>query len=331
MREPLPRFKAPKTAPAGRFRRVPPAIFPPLLGVMGLALSWRGGVRDFALPPALAEFMAGCALALFACAVFTYAAKLARRPGVLAGDLAILPGRAGVGAGVLCLYLAVGLLHPFAPFIGRGALIVALGLHLVMLAVLLRVMLSAPPEQRRITPVWHLNFVGFIVAARVALLLDLDALARVLFWPALVAAVLIWGAGLRQALRERVPAPLRPLLAIHLAPVALLGTVAAGLGMPVVGWGAGVVALVAVLVMLAAARWLLASGFTPMWGAMTFPLAATAGLWSVLAAGSGAEWARLVAGMLLVAATLFIIPVFARLWKMWMQGGLAVKTNAAIA
>lgn len=331
MRQPLPRFKAPRTAPAGRWRRVPPAMFPPLLGLMGLALAWRAGVRDFALPPALAEFMAGVVLALFACAVVAYGAKLTRRPAVLAEDLAILPGRAGVGAGVLCLYLAVGLLHPFVPFIGRAALVVAILLHLAMLAVLLPVMLSAPPEQRRVTPVWHLNFVGFIVAARVALVLDWPELARLLFWPTALAALVIWGLSLRQLLTERVPAPLRPMLAIHLAPVALLGTVAAGLGMDMIGWLAGAVSGLVLLAALAGARWLLAAGFSAMWGAMTFPLAATAGLWSALAVMSGAEWVRLVAGLLLVAATLFVVPVFARIWKMWAQGGLAVKTNAAIA
>ena len=53
------RFAMPRPVPPGLWRRVPPAIFPPILGAAGLALAWLGGVRAFALPPALAELMAG--------------------------------------------------------------------------------------------------------------------------------------------------------------------------------------------------------------------------------------------------------------------------------
>ena len=45
------RFAPLRTAPPGLFRRVPPAIFPPLLGGLGLALAWRAATLRFALPP----------------------------------------------------------------------------------------------------------------------------------------------------------------------------------------------------------------------------------------------------------------------------------------
>ncbi|MDO5621063.1 MAG: tellurium resistance protein [Paracoccus sp. (in: a-proteobacteria)] len=328
MRQPLPRFKAPRTAPAGRFRRVPPAIFPPLLGLMALALAWREGLANFALPPALAEFGAGMALALFA-AAFSYAAKLVRRPSVLTEELEILPGRAGVAASVLCIYLAAALLAPYAPGLARALLLAGLAAHVGFLVVLIRVMLTGPAERRRVTPVWHLSFVGFIVAARVAQDFGWQGLAVALFWPSLLTALLIWIVSALQLRTETVPPPLRPLLMIHLAPVAVLGGVALRLGYPgaaLAGW----LALAGVLVALAGLRWLVAGGFSALWGAFTFPLAAVALFWGGLAA-QGGETQRLLAGVLLIAATLVILPVFFQIWKTWANGQLATRSNAAIA
>ena len=79
-------------------------------------------------------------------------------------------------------------------------------------------------------------------------------------------------------------APLRPLLAIHLAPAALFGTVAGLLARPelaVLFTGLG---LVYAILLVAAGRWLLEAGVTAMWGAFTFPLAALA---MALIAGEG--------------------------------------------
>ncbi|MBD3803999.1 MAG: tellurium resistance protein, partial [Thioclava sp.] len=60
-------FAPPKMTPKGLFRRTPPAMFPPVLGLMGLGIAWRRGVREFALPPDLAELFLGAVtlLALF--------------------------------------------------------------------------------------------------------------------------------------------------------------------------------------------------------------------------------------------------------------------------
>ncbi|HRO14568.1 MAG TPA: hypothetical protein PLL33_05920, partial [Paracoccus sp. (in: a-proteobacteria)] len=56
-------FAMPRPVPPGLWRRVPPAVFPPILGALGLVLAWRGGVAAFALPPALADLLAGMAMA----------------------------------------------------------------------------------------------------------------------------------------------------------------------------------------------------------------------------------------------------------------------------
>jgi tellurite resistance protein len=62
--------------PPGRFRQVPPAIFPPILGLLALGLAWRRGAEVFGLPAGLAEMLLGAVSLLWAAAVFAYAAKL---------------------------------------------------------------------------------------------------------------------------------------------------------------------------------------------------------------------------------------------------------------
>lgn len=325
------RFAMPKPVPAGVFRRVPPAIFPPLLGMLGLVHAWSGGIRAFALAPGFLGVLQGAVAALSVFAFLAYGGKLLRRPAVLLEELRILPGRAGTAAAVLCVYLFGGMIAEHAPSLGRGVLLLGIGLHLMLLVVLLRVYLGGPPEMRRVTPVWHLNWVGFIVAGRVALLLGWPDLAQWVLWPSFAAALVVWAISGWQFWRAPPPPPLRPMLAIHVAPAALLGTVALGLGMTQIGGAFVLLAGVMALVVMVRLPWLLAAGFSPLWGALTFPAAAVAGALLGLWAQAPSEPLRLIAGLVLIAATLIIVPLFFAVWRRWAQGDLAVKTNAAIA
>ena len=322
-------FKAPTPTPPGLWRRTPPAMFPPILGLMGLGLLWRGAGPVFGVPGGLGEALLGAVTLLWLLAVLAYGAKIARRPGVVAEDLRILPGRAGLAAAVLCFYTFAVVLAPYAADQARPVLLLGLAAHVAMLAVLARVMAAGPAEQRQVTPVWHLQFTGFIVAAIAAEAVGWMAFAQGLFWVALVCAVVIWGLSARQFARQRVPAPLRPLLAIHLTPANFLGAVALGLGWDLLGTVFSVIAAGLLLALLAGARWLVAAGFTPLWGAFTFPLASVGALWMALALAHPG-W-QLPAGLALVAATLVIPPIAFKVMKMWASGQLAVKTNAAVA
>ncbi|MDO5632815.1 MAG: tellurium resistance protein [Paracoccus sp. (in: a-proteobacteria)] len=324
------RFAMPKTVPPGLWRRVPPLIFVPLLGALGLVLAWRDAATIFALNTGLIEAAAGVLSLLTLFAVLTYAVKLGWRPSVLADELKILPGRAGVAAGVLCLYLLAGVLALYAPGLSPGLLLLAMALHVATLVVLLFVLRHGPAEQRRVSPVWHLSWAGFLVAAKAALAVGWPGVAAGLLWPSMLAAVAIWAISARQFALAAPPAPLRPLLAIHVAPFALIAMVAAGLDHDKIAVVSAMAGLLLLLALVMSARWLLASGFSPMWGALTFPLSASAAAWLTLAQG-GLPGARIVAGVLLVAATLAIPPIlFLILWD-WARGRLAVKTNAAIA
>lgn len=319
-------FKAPEPTPKGLWRRTPPAVFPPVLGVLALALGWRRGVGEFALPAGFADLLAGAAMALGLFALLSYVVKFARRPAVVLDDLRILPGRAGVASAVLCLYLLAAILGPLAPQEARPILLLGMAVHAAFTVALIYVFATGPAEQRRVTPVWHLSFTGWIVAAMVALGLDLPGVARVLFWGSLMTAMAIWSLSIQQFSRESVPAPLRPLLAIHLAPAAIFGLTATGFGAQGIAQVFGLITAAGLALGLIRLRWLTAAGFSPLWGAFTFPMASIASLWLSL----GGVW-RLPGAVLLIAATIAIPVIAAKIFKLWASGQLALKTNAAIA
>jgi tellurite resistance protein len=305
---------------------VPPAIFPVVLGLMGLGLAWRTAALQLGWPAAPGETILGASSGLLLFAVLAYAVKLARRPKVLAEDLAVLPGQAGLAAQCLALYLLAAALAPYGPALALAVLTGALVWHVMVAALTVGVLVTGPAERRRVSPVWHLSFVGFIVAALVAQQLAVPALSEIVLILTFVLACAIWGASLEQARKSRLPAPLRPLLAIHLAPAALIGQVALGFDLVTLANGQAGLCVAIMLFLLVRLRWLTEAGFSPFWGALTFPLAATAALWI----GLGGLWSGPGLAALLLASV--AVPVIAwRILRLWARGNLAAITNAAVA
>lgn len=309
------------------FARTPPAIFPVLLGLEGLALALRrgmegvGGWKDGPI-----EALIGALLAVVAFALLALAVKIARRPAVVAQDMAVITGRAGYGAASMCVMAAAALLAPYAPKVGMIVLVAGLALHAAQAVTMAVVLLRAPAETRGVTPVWHLNFTGFILGGVAALALGQPALAQAILLVTLPVAALIWGLSLAQLIGRIPPAPLRPLLAIHLAPAALFTVVAQGVGQPLLALAFAGFGAVILLALLASARWITTSGFSPIWGAFTFPLTAAAS--AALALGGAGLWI----GIGLLMASLAIVPAIAwQVLKLWPAGRLAIRTNAAEA
>ncbi|GGE01294.1 tellurite resistance protein [Gemmobacter megaterium] len=311
-------------ARTGMFRRTPPAIFPPVMGLFGLGLAWRRGAEVAGLPGGIAEAVLGAVTLLYLFMLLAYLAKVARRPGVVAEDLRILPGRAGLAAANLSAMLLAAALVPYAPGLARAVLAVAALSHVVLGLAILRLFLTGPDEARVITPVWHLTYVGYILAPLALVPLGHDGLARAILYLAIPVALAIWAVSLRQLVTRIPPAPLRPLLAIHLAPASLFATVAAMLEMPMLATGSLGLAVVILSGLLLFGRWVTQAGFSALWGAFTFPLAACTS--ALLANG----WA--VPGLILLAAsTGIILPIAFKVVQAWAKGGLAIKTNAAQA
>jgi tellurite resistance protein len=275
---------------------------------------------------ALANLVAGLALGLWAFGAFSYAAKLAQRPGVLWDDLKVMPARAGLAAATMGGMAAAAVLSPFAPRAAGVVLALALALHAGVALAVVRVLLAGPPEGRVVNPGWHLVFTGFIVGAQSAAVLGWQGLAVAIFWPTVVAALAIWAASATQLARHPPPAPLRPMLAIHLAPASLFTSVAALTGQPAMAMLFATVALAVSAALVLSARWLLAAGFSPLWGALTFPLAAFA----AAAIRMGGAWTGFGLG-LAVLASVAVPAIGWGVLRMWPKGTLAARTNAAEA
>jgi tellurite resistance protein len=322
-RYPPPEF--PPRRPA-LFAKTPPAIFPSILGLLGLVGALRLALVRLELDPGLADLLAGVAVALWAFATVAYVAKIVRRPGVVREDLRVLPGRSGLAAMTMGGMAAAGLVSVYSASFAMVLMLAALAGHAVLAVLLVRLLIGLPPEARAVNPTLHLSFVGFIVAAPVALVVGWGWLAEVLFWGAMPVALVIWALSAVQFSRVTPPAALRPLLAIHLAPATLLALVAVLLGKAELAtaflslgaaYGAG---------LLLAGRWVTEAGISPLWGAFTFPLAALAT--AMLAKGNGWQ----LPGLMVLAAGLVAIPAI--LWwvlKRWPGGRLAAVTNAAEA
>lgn len=320
-RRAAPQF--PRHRPA-LFARMPPAVFPVLMGLLGVGLALRRGLAAFGLPADMGELVLGLAVALWLFAAVGYGVKLARRPAVLFADLRVLPGRAGLSAAVLSLMLVAAAAAPIWPMAAQVALFAGLALQGALAVLILWLVWRGPAEQRGVTPVWHLHFAGFIIGGLAAVSLGLTGLATMLLWATIPVAVLLWLVALWQLVTRIPPAPLRPLLAIHLAPASLFVTVAGGLGQSGVMLVAVTVAAAIFLALVLCVRWLTESGFSPLWGAFTFPLAAFANALLAL---------RLdVTGAIVLAlATALTLTVLLRTLRGWMSGDLAARTNAAEA
>jgi len=326
-----PAFKAQTEARLPRWRKMPPAMFPPVLGAFGLAMAWLRTQDAFNFTPAVGQVVMGAVVLLYLYLAGTYAAKVIKRPGVVVEDLRVLPGRAGLAALTMAgMLLAVAVL-PFSAPAAKVILVLAVAVHATLLALFLIAFLSGPAEARTVTPVMHMTFVGFIVAPLAAVPLGWIGFGAVVFWATLLAAAVIWLASLVQFIKKDVPAPLRPLLAIHVAAASLLGTVALLLGHGTLGLGFGVFSIGLVALLLARVRWVIVAGFSPLWGAITFPLAAFSSLMMVLGAAGYGEVFRLLGAVALIAASFFIPWVLIKVLQFWLKGQLAATTNAAVA
>lgn len=314
----------------GGIRRMPPTVFAPLLGFLGLGLVWRGAPGAPGPLLDLAEMLLGMGAGVFGLALALYAAKVALRPGVLVEEIATLPGRSGLAAMAMGLMLAAAALAPYGWGAALGLLALGLGLHGALALACGWRLVTGPAGAARVSPADHLVFVGGIAGVVPAIALGLDWLTALLMWTGLASSGAIYVLSLRQLWRHPVPPPLRPLLAIHLSPVSLAGTAAVMLGHGGLALGLGLAALALAAALLARLRWLCATGFSPFWGAFTFPMVAFAGFMLLMGAG-GSAMLRGAGIAALVLASLTVPVILARVLRLWLRGSLAVASNAATA
>lgn len=309
--------------------RTPPALFTPVFGLFGLAVAWRRAGDAFAVGDGVSDLLFGAVTLLYLFLLVAYFAKVVRRPATYVEDAKILPGRGGLAAMSLSgMLMALGLIH-WSQALAATVLAIAVIMHAVLFVTVVYLIATGPKEAKSVTPIWHLTFVGFIISPIAGMPLGWTTWSLVVFWASLAIAAFVWGASAAQYARQRVPAPLRPLLAIHLAPAAVLGTVALLLGYQTLALVLGLVSILIFAALILRPFWMAESGFSPLWGAFTFPLAAFASLMMLLGSAGYSEVFRYVGGVALVAATLAIPVIMWKVNQLWAKGMLAVKTNAS--
>ncbi|MBI1172705.1 tellurium resistance protein [bacterium] len=326
-----PRFPPPQfpIRRAPLFANTPPVIFTAILGLFGLGLALRRACAFLGLPGDAVEVMLGAVLGLWAFAILALAVKVLRRMAVLAEDLRPLPGRAGLAAAAMSGMLAGGALVPHAPRLALVLVLAALCTEAILALLLLRVLVFAP-EGRLVNPTWHHSFAGFLVAAPGLVELGWLGLAKAIFAFGFMAACLFWLMSLAQLARHVPPAPLRPFLAAHLWPAAMLAMTASLIGLPDLALVLAVASVLLLLALLIAHRWMLSAGFSPLWGELTFPLAATASALVEVGQNGHPLLADIGVALALVGAVA-IVAIAWRILKLWPGGRLSVRTNAATA
>ncbi|WP_293447503.1 tellurium resistance protein [Planktotalea sp.] len=312
------------------WRRTPPALFPALIGLMGLGLAWRAAA-DFApigVSPFASYIILGFGSVLLVFIVACYLTKIGARPTVIIEDMASVPGRAGVSALTVSLFLFSAAIAPVSPLVAAFALFPGLLGHIATAGLAILIMMRTP-QGLIVSPAWHLSFVGFIVACLAAVPLGYTGLGQTILTITIIVAVCIYGISLLQMSKGDLPEQVRPLLAIHLAPVSLFTTVSTLLGHTTLALVFAVGAMGIAGVLISRARYLTIAGFSPLWGAFTFPIAAfSAAFFTLSAQISAFGWLALIPLALGTVLTPFIL---FRVLKMWSTGALATKTGAAVA
>jgi len=312
------------------WRSTPPAIFPVILGLVGLTHAWRGISQSFGFPAAMADLLLGITVALLAFFALSYFAKLTSRPAVLMEDLKSPPGRAGLSAISMAFIVLAAALIPFGE-VARYVWWFGVILHVVIVTFVVKAISKAPPEARSVTPFQLLPFVGLSTAPLAGVPLGYLLLSQILAYISLAAFAVILFQLTTKFIRTRPPEPLRPTYAIILAPLSLFG-MAFGLFGIELGFTLFYIAVwVFGIALLIFAKWLTKAGFTPMWGSFTFPAATFTNI-NIMAMAKGfgiiATTGAIAGGLI---ATVLIFFIAYKALKMWTSRKLAQKTGAAVA
>ncbi len=313
----------PTLRPEPVWARTSPALFPVCLGLIGAGLAWREAGRGSALASAMAEAWLGAALAVFAVCALLYLRKIAARPAALLHDLRMPAGRGAVPALSVAAMLAGAALAPVAPGAALALWGGAVVLHLAIVALLTRTLLAMPPEGRPATAPLLLPYAGTLVAPLGGATLGYPGLS----WALLALGVAGWLVLLPFILRRLAtagaapPPPLRPGAAVQLSPPAVTALALDRLGGPewlqLLCW---LLALATLGGLLWRWRWLTAGGWTPAWGAFTFPLTAFAAATAATLSGTVGLTATAVA---VTSASLVVLYVAGRTAEAWGKGRLA--------
>lgn len=306
------------------WRRTPPALFPVCLGILGLGLAWRQIGSD-----AVSQVIIALGVMIFGATFLCYAAKVIRRPSVLAEEMQLPPARGAVSAGSMCWMLVAAILSPFAPSYAVFFCFLGLALHAFYFAFVIAALRRSEAGLSQLMPPMLLPFVGYIVAAISGAELGFTSLSKFLIYLSAPFIFFILAMSVRNVMAGRAALPDRVGFYIFLAPFSIYGIAAANL------WSAPVfsalvwLSILCLVLILPFLRWMLSGGWTPAWGALTFPSSAFAGLMAL--AHKAGVVPELVAWAALLIASMIVTYIAVRTYAFWFQGKLAIATKAAVA
>ncbi len=312
------------------WRQTPPAIFPVSLGLLVLGLALRNAADVIPVPEVIGDLLLGFGCAFYLYFLALYLVKLMARPAVMLEEMHSPLARAGIAAAAMSMMLLAAALLPLGVSVPQvwwtGVVLQILASAMGFYAIV-----TDPPEKRHFTPFQYLTFVGPVIGPVAGIPLGYIWQSIALTFLALVPYVVITAGCLLALIRARPPVAMRPPLAIFLAPICLF---AQSFGLLGVGWAFWLFYSLACAVgfcLLAVSFWLAKGGWTPLWGAFTFPVATFVQV-QIMAVSKGAGLPATIgvyAG--LAVGTPLILYIAYRSIMSWVSGELAEKTNAACA
>lgn len=313
------------------WRQTPPAAFPVCLGFLSLAVAWQHAVDVL---PWVSEDMSNLLLAAatgyFLWFFGFYLAKVIARPAVLLEDMQSPPARAGIAAMAMSMMLLALALLPFNVYVPQ-VWWTGVVLQIVASAVVLHAIWKDPPKKRHFSTFQYLTFVGPVIGPFTGVPLGYIWQSYWLIMASLVAYVIVTIGIIMTLKRDPIPKNLRPSITIFLAPICLFA-----LGFDALGyhqifvyfyWASNVVA-VALLFM---APWMMRGGYTPVWGAFTFPIAAYLNVQIIGMANGHGTYAMVGTYAAMVIGTPLIFYMVYKTVMEWVTGDLAKKSHAATA
>ncbi|MEM8739934.1 MAG: hypothetical protein AAGE13_00450 [Pseudomonadota bacterium] len=290
-------------------RLASPIMFPACLGALGCGIAMEQAAL-LGVPRTFATAWQVIAAGIYLVCLAAYVARAARRPATVMQDLRPPPLRGTLSAGAMGLMLLAALLLPVSPDLARAVWLLGIGLHVASVVAVTATLFATRGEGFAASPVLYLPFVGLVVAPIAGLPLGETLFSALVLYAAVPMAAMVAVAVLLALLRGPVPPAQRAAQAIHLAPVSLIGTGAAGLGHPTLFLAAFAVATLVATLLVLRLRWITAGGWHPGWSAFTFPCAAFAVLCmtaEVRLPGLGAVWLAWPALAVACAVTLWTL------------------------
>jgi len=313
------------------WRQTPPAIFPVCLGFMSLALGWRKAADVIpAISPDIGDLMLAASTGYFIWFLAFYLRKLTVRPMVLFEDMRTPPARAGIAAMAMSMMMLAAALLPLHVYVPQ-VWWTGVAMQVAASGIVLHALWRDPPQERYFTTFMYLTFVGPVVGPLAGIPLGYIWQSYALIYAALFAYVIVTIGILNSLWRNPLPPAFRPAMMIFLAPICLLALGFGGLGMEHVFtffyWVGSAVALVLLFRM----RWMMQGGYTPVWAAFTFPIAAFLNVQVMAVAKGHGIWAvtGVYAGLLIGTPLILLIAYWSSMG--WVTGELSQKSGAAIA